>query len=815
MEYQSATKKGKTLISSFFKKRDRETSESTSIPTTMENQSSEGLLIPSVQISSISSPSKDHQSSSACIERDPGKRKPICEYHVNIRDEIRRSYLKMGPYQPDMLEYPATKFGNQNRRFQKKWFQKFHWLEYSPSTNKAYCFYCFLFLNDINSSNISALVSEGFDNWKRVNQGKTCAFLAHIGSAASSPHTMSERRAENLMRPSQHIDNVMYVQAKEEKEKNRLRLKTSIVTVRWLALQGCAFRGNDESLSSSNRGNFLELVKAFAKMSTEINEVVLENAPKNAQYIAPEIQKDILHIMANRVRQMIREEVGDKFFCILVDEARDISKREQMAIILRFVNNHGILTERFFAIKSVSDTTSLNLKKEISNVLVHHDLQVKKLRGQGYDGASNMRGAWNGLQALFLRDCPYAYYVHCFAHRLQLTLVSATKDVSVIWEFFSHLDNIVNIVTSSTKRIAELHTAQRNEIKHMLAIGERDSGSGANQIGNLQRAGVTRWSSHYDSVKSLIGMYAATCKVFEVLSDYSPNGRAKAEVRGIYRNMASFEFVFILHLMHKIMITTDTLCQILQRKSQDILTAITFVSTTKTILQELRECGWEEFLHEVKVFCSRNDIDVPDLDCLYKIGRSRQQTTIEHHYHFDVFNVAIDFILMELNTRFNESSVELLSLSTALDPKNSFDSINSDDICKLAKKFYPEDFTNQDIVALEYELVHYKLDVMQNLKASTLVELCQQLTESGRSKVYIMLTRLIHLVLTLPVSTATTERAFSAMKHVKTALRNKMEDDFLEDCLTLYIERDLAKDIDIDSIIDEFYVSKSRRAQLC
>ncbi|XP_042465751.1 zinc finger MYM-type protein 1-like [Zingiber officinale] len=296
---------------------------------------------------------------------------------------------------------------------------------------------------------------------------------------------------------------------------------------------------------------------------------------------------------------MIRKEVGDKVFCILVDEAQDISKQEQMAIILRFVNNHGILTERIFAIKSVSDTTSLNLKNEISNVLIHYDLQVKKIRGQGYDGASNMRGAWNGLLALFLRDCPYAYYIHCFAHRLQLTLVSAAKDVSVIWEFFSHLDNIV---TSSTKHIVELRIAQRNEIEHMLAIGKRDSESGSNQIGSLQRAGATRWSSHYDSVKSLIGMYAATCKVFEVLSDYSPNARAKAEVRGIYKNMTSFEFVFILHLMHKIMRTTDTLCQILQRKSQDILTAITFVSTTKTILQELRECGWEEFLHEVKVF---------------------------------------------------------------------------------------------------------------------------------------------------------------------------------------------------------------------
>ena len=115
--------------------------------------------------------------------------------------------------------------------------------------------------------------------------------------------------------------------------------------------------------------------------------------------------------------------------------------------------------------------------------------------------------------------------------------------------------------------------------------------------------------------------------------------------------------------MHKIMKINDTFCQIFQRKSQDILIAITFVFTTKTIFKELRECSQEEFFQEVKVFCSRNDIDKPGLDCLYKIGCSHEQTTIEHHYLFDVFNEAIDFILIELNTRFNELSVELLSLS--------------------------------------------------------------------------------------------------------------------------------------------------------
>jgi hypothetical protein len=64
--------------------------------------------------------------------------------------------------------------------------------------------------------------------------------------------------------------------------------------------------------------------------------------------------------------------------------------------------------------------------------------------------------------------------------------------------------------------------------------------------------------------------------------------------------------------------------------------------------------------------------------------------------------------------------------------------------------------------------------------------------------------RLIRLVLTLPVSTATTERAFSAMKLVKSRLRNKMEDGFLRDCLVTYIEKEIAIEISTDTIIDIF-----------
>ncbi|XP_022880554.1 uncharacterized protein LOC111397809 [Olea europaea var. sylvestris] len=323
----------------------------------------------------------------------------------------------------------------------------------------------------------------------------------------------------------------MHFVSNEEKQENCLRLKTTIMSVKWLALQGCSFRGHDESPSSLNSGNFIELVDAFAKINIEVGKVVLSNTPKNTTYTSPDIQKEILSIIANRVGQGIRTKIGDAKFSILVDEARDEFSREQMAIIL-------------------------------------------------------------------------------------------------------------------------------------------------------------------SSVKSLIDMYTATCKVLEYLSDRSPSTRSRSEIGGVYKTITTFEFVFILHLMHRILAIADVLCQSLQKKTQDILTAMKFVYTTKTIFQILRRDGWEEFLEEVKCFCSKNDIHVPDFDGSYMVGhsRGREYPTTEHHYHFDIFNAAIDFQMMELDTRFNETSIELLSLSTTLDSKNSFESLNMDNICKLAEKFYLEDF---------------------------------------------------------------------------------------------------------------------------
>jgi hypothetical protein len=147
-----------------------------------------------------------------------------------------------------------------------------------------------------------------------------------------------------------------------------------------------------------------------------------------------------------------------------------------MAIVLRFVDKYGFIQERFFDLVHVKDTSALTLKNKISDVLSYHRLDIQNIRGQGYDGASNMRGEWKGLQALFLNDCPYAYYVHCFAHRLQLALVVASREVVFVHEFFTNLNFIINMVDASCKRHDQLQAAQAEKIAHMRAIGDLETG---------------------------------------------------------------------------------------------------------------------------------------------------------------------------------------------------------------------------------------------------------------------------------------------------------------------------------------------------
>jgi hypothetical protein len=124
----------------------------------------------------------------------------------------------------------------------------------------------------------------------------------------------------------------------------------------------------------------------------------------------------------------------------------------------------------------------------------------------------------------------------------------------------------------------------------------------------------------------LIKIYGATCLVLENItldgSTYSQYG----DVVFSFKLLISFDFAFILHIMKNVMRINDVLCQALQQRSQDILNAMHLVTTTKTLIQKLRDDGWETLLEEVTSFCKHQDIEVPNMNAYFSsVGRSRRK----------------------------------------------------------------------------------------------------------------------------------------------------------------------------------------------
>ncbi|KAL9690549.1 hypothetical protein QQ045_010951 [Rhodiola kirilowii] len=208
-------------------------------------------------------------------------------------------------------------------------------------------------------------------------------------------------------------------------------------------------------------------------------------------------------------------------------------------------------------------------------------------------------------------------------------------------------------------------------------------------------------------------MFSATCEVLLLMKSDGYTHSQRGEASSIYETMTSFYFVFIMHLMREVLDISSCLCNALQLQSQDILNAMSLVTYSKSLLQKLRDDGWSNLVESVKTFCGKVNIEVPDFSAQRKTKRGashqRNGITVEHYYKVYIFYTVIDSQLQELNNRFNEDTVELLILCSALDPKELRTSVRVDDICKLVQKFYPIDIDENDRRSLRMELQHFEM----------------------------------------------------------------------------------------------------------
>ena len=160
----------------------------------------------------------------------------IWEHPVNSQEQARKAYVKHGPYQIQKNVYPLSDSASHPRRFQYHWFKSFPWLEYSPTKDTAFCLPCFLFCKKpLGKVGSDVFTVKGFKNWRKVNSGKNCAFLTHMGSTCNSAHNYAVRCYDNLKNQPCHIEQLVERQSEEEIRGNRLRLDGVLTMVQSVA----------------------------------------------------------------------------------------------------------------------------------------------------------------------------------------------------------------------------------------------------------------------------------------------------------------------------------------------------------------------------------------------------------------------------------------------------------------------------------------------------------------------------------------------------------------------------------------------------
>ena len=168
-------------------------------------------------------------------------------------------------------------------------------------------------------------------------------------------------------------------------EDNRKRLIPIIETVQHCGKQGIALLGDNESgvltldEPQVNDGNFRACLRLRLQAGDDNLKRHLETCPQNSHYLRWKIQKEIIPATEKLMKNVCVEDANAAgFFSVLCEGTTDISIKEQMSLVLRFVNNKAI-HEVFVGFEELSETTGEEVAQKLLESLSSFGLDLEKL----------------------------------------------------------------------------------------------------------------------------------------------------------------------------------------------------------------------------------------------------------------------------------------------------------------------------------------------------------------------------------------------------------------------------------------------------
>lgn len=283
-------------------------------------------------------------------------------------------------------------------------------------------------------------------------------------------------------------------------------------------------------------------------------------------------------------------------------------------MIVGFVDDHGLLQERFLMIKHITDCTIAGIKEAFVDVLIIMICQFVGYVDRAMMGLLIREENLMVCKKLVRDEAPYSFYIHSFAHRLQLVVVTVAQCSPAIANFVNIIPLIVTQVGSSCKRKDALLAKHQDELLELLENGMISVGTGLHQESSITRPGDTRWGSHLRTLLRIFTMWKAVVGVLGIIVIDAREHTCQGGAFGLLIKMQCFEFVFIMLLLINMLNTTNQLSLALQRKNQNIVEVMRLVLDVKESLQGMRDNGLDSLFSQGKSFCETHEIEVPNMD---------------------------------------------------------------------------------------------------------------------------------------------------------------------------------------------------------
>ncbi|XP_069397049.1 zinc finger MYM-type protein 1 isoform X3 [Delphinus delphis] len=744
------------------------------ISKTSPSESSNGVANSNVEQPSLA------PSSSVLSQHTTGSSIEVQKDHVSNQDatnSMKSMKIRDGLRHPKFTS-KVQKVKGKSRSIKKSWCSNFQQLENSIKKDVIFCYSCQLFCQKKFSYGGESFAAQGISNWKKTLE----KFRKH---EKSEMHSKSLQFWREYQFCDEAVNDSLSNHSKQI-EGNKKYLKLIIENILFLGKQCLLLRGNDQSVSSVNKGNFLELLEIRAKDKGE--EIFRLTNSQVDFYNSTQIQNDIIEIIKTEMLQDIVNEINvSSAFSIICDETTDSATKGQFSICVRYPQKTSkaiLIKERFLGFIDVEEMTGTNLHRSIKTYLQQIGVDLDKIRGQAYDSTSNWRGKFNKIAAEFKKEEPRALYLHCYAHFLDLAVIRFCKEVKELRSALNTLSSLFNTI----------HGEMSVNFQNIYKLSQNKTCK--------KHTSQSCWTVHDRTLLSVIEGLPEVIETLEVLSSHSSNTSLADELSDLLALVSKFEFIFCLKFLYRVLSVTGILSKELQSETIDIFSLSSKIEAILECLSSERNDtyfktiwdGAEEVCQ--KITCKGFEVERPSFQKRRKIQKTIDPsnsdsmffpTSTEEQYKINIYYQGLDTILQNLKLCFSEFDYcKMKQISELLlkwnEPLNEATAKDVQEFYKLDADIIPE---------LRFYRQYAKLNFVLDYDCISFSNLGHLFIQHGLHNNIPCISVLLYIALSWPVTSASVENSFSTLSRLKTYLCHTRGQEKLSGLALMAVEQEL------------------------